>query len=183
MPETVAGVDACYTGGRVHAAAVVLTFPDLAPLDHVVADEPSAEAYVPGSFALREAPAALAALAKLRRRPDVIVCDGHGRAHPRRFGLACHIGVTVGTPSVGVAKSILVGHYGPLAPERGATAPLLDGGEVIGLALRTQTGVKPVYVSVGHAISLDEAVPLVLACAPRYRLPETTRLADRLSRG
>ncbi len=160
----------------------MLALPGLVVVEQAVA---TAEAgpYVPGLFSLREAPAALAALARLAARPDAIVCDGHGRAHPRRFGLACHIGVELDLPTVGVAKSLLVGAHGPLAPERGATAPVVDAGEVVGVALRTQPGVKPVYVSVGHAISLASAARLVLACAPRYRLPETTRLADRLSRG
>jgi len=181
-PATVAGIDVLYAGGRARAGAVLLRLPDLALLDQAEAEEDAPEPYVPGLFSFREAPAALAALGRLRARPDVILCDGHGRAHPRRFGLACHVGVETDTPTVGVAKSILCGAHGPLGDERGATAPLIDAGETIGLALRTQTGVKPVYVSVGHAVSLATAARLVLACAPTYRLPETTRLADRLSR-
>jgi len=182
-PHTVGGVDVIYFGGRARAGAVVLAFPGLTLVDQAVSEAESAAPYQPGEFSLREAPAALAALARLRTRPDVLLCDGHGRAHPRRRGLACHIGAEMDVPTVGVAKSILVGAHGPLGRERGSTAPLVDGGEVIGVALRTQTDVKPVYVSVGHAIELEEAVRLVLSCAPRYRLPETTRLADRLSRG
>jgi deoxyribonuclease V len=182
-PRTVAGVDVIYDGGRARAGVVLLSFPELALIDQATAEEASAAAYVPGLFSFREAPAALAALARLGARPDLIVCDGQGRAHPRRFGLACHIGVETDTPTIGVAKSILVGAHAPLAPERGATQPLVADGVVVGLALRTQTGVKPVYVSVGHAVSLATAARLVLACAPRYRLPETTRLADQLSRG
>jgi len=184
-PHTVGGVDVIYdrgAGGRARAGAVVLAFPGLTLVDQAVAEESSAAPYQPGEFSLREAPAALAALARLRTRPDVLLCDGHGRAHPRRRGLACHIGAELDVPTVGVAKSILVGTHGALGRERGSIAPLVDGGETIGVALRTQSGVKPVYVSVGHAIELEEAVRLVLACAPRYRLPETTRLADRLSR-
>jgi deoxyribonuclease V len=185
-PRTVGGVDVIYdvgAGGRARAGAVVLAFPGLTLVDQAVAEESSAAPYRPGEFSLREAPAALAALARLRTRPDVLLCDGHGRAHPRRCGLACHIGAELDLPTIGVAKSILVGTHGALGRERGSTAPLVDVGETVGVALRTQSGVKPVYVSVGHAIDLDEAVRLVLACAPRYRLPETTRLADRLSRG
>jgi deoxyribonuclease V len=181
-PATVAGIDVIYADGRARAAAVLLRLPDLAVLDRAFAEEASAAPYVPGLFSFREAPTAIAALAHLCTRPDVILCDGHGRAHPRRFGLACHIGISTQTPTIGVAKSILCGSHGPLGEERGATAELRDRDEVIGVALRTQTGVKPVYVSVGHAISLATAAGLVLACAPRYRLPETTRLADRLSR-
>jgi deoxyribonuclease V len=179
----IAGVDVLYHGGGARAGVVVLRLPELALLDQAVAEDTAPAPYVPGLFSFREAPAALAALARLITRPDAILCDGHGRAHPRRFGLACHVGLEADVPTVGVAKRLLVGGHGPLAAERGATALLVDDGEVIGAALRTQAGVKPVYVSVGHAISLASAVALVLACAPRYRLPQTTRLADRLSRG
>jgi deoxyribonuclease V len=161
----------------------VLSFPELELVEEAWAEESAVAAYVPGEFAQREAPVALAALAKLAERPEVILCDGHGRAHPRRSGLACHVGAATGVPTIGVAKSILVGAHGALGVERGATAELVDGGEVIGVALRTQTGVKPVYVSVGAGITLEEAVRVVLACAPRFRLPETTREADRVSRG
>jgi deoxyribonuclease V len=179
----VAGVDVIYNGGRARAGVVVLRRPELVLIDQAVAEDGAPAPYVPGLFSFREAPAALAALARLTARPDAILCDGHGRAHPRRFGLACHVGLEADVPTVGVAKRLLVGRHGPLAAERGATAPIVDAGEVIGAALRTQAGVKPVYVSVGHAISLASAVALVLSCAPRYRLPQTTRLADRLSRG
>jgi deoxyribonuclease V len=183
-PRTVAGVDVIYddAAGRARAGVVLLSFPELALLEETSAEEPVAAAYVPGLFSLREAPAALAALRRLSRLPEAVVCDGHGRAHPRRCGLACHVGIELDVPTVGVAKSVLVGSHGPLAAERGATAEIVDGGEVVGAALRTQTGVRPVYVSVGHAISLPSALRLVLACAPRYRLPETTRGADRVSR-
>lgn len=114
--------------------------------------------------------------------PDLLVCDGHGLAHPRRFGLACHLGVLTGLPSVGVGKTPLLGAYQPPCEERGSCADMRDGGEVVGRALRTQRGVKPVFVSAGHRIDLDTATRHVLALSPRYRLPETTRRADSLSR-
>jgi deoxyribonuclease V len=170
--------------GVARAGVVVLSFPGLALVERAVAEERGVAAYVPGEFAAREAPVALAALARLAARPEVLLCDGHGRAHPRRHGLACHLGAALDVPAVGVAKSVLVGELrGVLGEARGAVAELVDRGEVVGVALRTQAGVKPVYVSVGHAITLERAVELVLACAPRYRLPETTRLADALARG
>ena len=137
--------------------------------------------YVPGLLSFREAPAALAALGQLKTSPDILLCDGHGLAHPRRFGLACHLGLLSGLPSIGVAKSLLTGEHAPPAQERGAWTPLLDGGEVIGAALRTRPGAKPVYVSIGHRISLESALQVVLRCTGRYRLPETTRQAHRLA--
>src|SRR5690606_12334759 len=129
----------------------------------------------------RECPAALAALARLPRRPDVLVCDGHGYAHPRRFGLACHLGLLSGVPSIGVAKTRLIGEHDEVPQARGAWVPLLDGGERIGAVLRTRSGVKPVYVSIGHRMTLEVAIDLVLALTPRYRLPETTRAAHQLA--
>lgn len=137
---------------------------------------------MPGLFAFREMPALLAALERLSVRPDLLVCDGHGLAHPRRFGLACHLGLVTGLPAIGVGKTPLVGVWDEPGPERGAWTPLRDGGEVVGRVLRTRDGVKPVFVSVGHRMSLDNAVDRVLALTPRYRLPETTRTADRLCR-
>jgi len=138
--------------------------------------------YEPGLFAFRELPPLLAALERLDRGPDVLVCDGHGLAHPRRFGLACHLGVLTGLPTFGVAKTRFVGTHAVPAAARGSSAPLVDAGEEVGAVLRTQDGVKPVYVSAGHRIDLAHACRLTLALTPRYRLPETTRHADRLSR-
>jgi len=136
--------------------------------------------YVPGLLSFREVPSLLAALRKLKCRPDLLMCDGQGLAHPRRFGLACHLGVICGLPSLGCAKSRLIGTHTGLPRPRGSRAALLDKGEVIGTVLRTQTGIKPVYVSIGHKIDLRTAEEIVLACAVRHRLPEPTRLADRL---
>lgn len=138
--------------------------------------------YVPGLLSFRETPAVLAALRKLRVAPDAIICDAHGFAHPRRFGLACHVGVLGEIPTIGCAKSRLVGAHLEPGRKRGARAALTDNGEVIGVVLRTQDGVRPVYVSVGHRIDLATATRVVLACAVRYRLPEPIRLADRLVR-
>jgi deoxyribonuclease V len=179
----VAGVDVGFLQGNAvaRAAVVVLSFPDLQPVEQAVAQRPAAFPYVPGLLSFREAPAALAALAQLATRPDLLLCDGQGLAHPRRFGLACHIGLLSDFPAIGVAKTRLVGQHEPLPSSRGSWRPLTDDGEVIGAVLRTRDGVKPLYVSIGHRISLESAVEIVLACAPRYRLPETTRRAHRLA--
>jgi len=124
----------------------------------------------------------LDALAKLKIAPDLILCDGQGIAHPHRFGLACHLGVLTEIPTMGAAKTLLIGKHAELPLERGSWQPLIDNGETIGAVLRTQKGVKPMYVSCGHRVSLAIAIDYVLRCAAKYRLPETTRMADRLSR-
>ncbi len=121
------------------------------------------------------------ALEKLEITPDAILCDGQGLAHPRRFGIACHIGILADVPTIGVAKSILVGKFENLGEERGSIAPLIHKNEQVGVALRTKNKVQPLFVSVGHRVSLETATDLVLQCAPKYRLPETTRLADKLA--
>ncbi|MER6912138.1 endonuclease V [Streptomyces sp. NPDC000594] len=182
---TVTGVDVAYDDARglVAAAAVVLDARTLAVVAEATAVGRVAFPYVPGLLAFRELPAVLAALDSLPADPGLVVCDGYGRAHPWRFGLASHLGVLTGLPTIGVAKNPFVHAPGELGPERGATAPLRDDdGEELGRALRTQPGVKPVYVSVGHRVGLDTACAHTLALAPRYRLPETTRRADRLCR-
>ncbi|RMG96231.1 MAG: deoxyribonuclease V [Chloroflexi bacterium] len=179
----VAGVDVGFKeNGRVTQAAVaVLSFPDLVVVETAVVQRPTTFPYIPGLLSFREVPAILDALAKLKTRPDLILCDGQGIAHPRRFGLAAHLGVLADMPTIGVAKTRLTGRHAPLDTLRGSRQPLIDRGEVVGVALRTRTGVKPVYVSVGHRISLETAVAYVLRCTPRYRLPETTRQAHRLA--
>jgi len=178
----VAGLDAAFSrDDRTCIAAVVLW--DLrtqAVVEEHTSIRPLTFPYVPGLLSFREAPALIGALRQLSRRPDVLICDGHGLAHPRRFGIACHVGIITGLPSIGCAKSRLVGTHRQPGLKRGAVTPLIDGGEVVGSVLRTQDGVKPVFVSVGHETDLRGAERLVLACAPRYRLPEPTRLADRL---
>ncbi|MEU5786674.1 deoxyribonuclease V [Micromonospora purpureochromogenes] len=183
-PETVAGLDVAYaeSGDLLAAAVTVLDAATLAVVDRAVSVGRPAFAYVPGLFAFRELPALLAALDGLTVQPELLVCDGHGLAHPRRFGLACHLGVVTGLPAIGVGKTRLVGESAEPGPRRGDSTPLVDGGETVGRVLRTRDGVKPVFVSVGHRMSLANAVDQVLALTPRYRLPETTRTADRLCR-
>lgn len=136
--------------------------------------------YVPGLLTFREGPAVLAALRLLRHEPDAFIFDGQGYAHPRRFGLASHVGVTLDRPSLGCAKSLLIGSCRTPGTRRGASTRIEHEDECIGRALRTRDDVKPVYVSVGHRLSLDASVAIVLACCTRYRLPEPTRLADQL---
>jgi deoxyribonuclease V len=181
----VAGIDVGFErGGRItRAAVVVLRFPDLVPMAQAVVRQRTRFPYVPGYLSFREIPAVLAALARLAVKPDLLLCDGQGYAHPRRFGLACHLGVLTDTPSIGVAKSRLIGTHAQPAPGKGSWVPLREGGELIGAVLRTRTAVKPLYVSVGHRVSLRSAIRYVLACTTKYRLPETTRLAHRLASG
>ncbi|GAB2853371.1 endonuclease V [Actinoallomurus bryophytorum] len=180
--RTVAGLDVAYADDRLAAAVVVLDADSLDVVEEATVLDRPAFPYIPGLFAFRELPALVGALRELTVTPDLLVCDGHGLAHPKRFGLACHLGVLTGLPAIGVGKTRLVGSYDEPATDRGAWSALSDGGQVVGRALRTQTGVRPVFVSVGHRADLEAACALTLRLAPRYRLPETTRLADRLSR-
>jgi deoxyribonuclease V len=179
--RTVAGVDCAFSrdGERCLAAAVVWDLEAQRVIEERHAWRPLRFPYVPGLLSFREAPAILAVLRALHGEPDAIMCDGHGLAHPRRFGIACHVGVLCDRPTLGVAKSRLVGEHGEPGPRRGARAALRHRGERIGTVLRTREGVKPVYVSVGHRIDLPTAERLALACVDRFRLPEPTRLADR----
>lgn len=181
-PRLVAGADVSMARGsaRGYAGIAVLEAATLAPVEEAAAAVELRFPYVPGLLSFRELPAVAAAWERLERRPDVLIFDGQGTAHPRRFGLACHGGLLFGVPAIGCAKSVLVGAHGPLGEERGATAPLVHRGEVVGVALRTRAGVKPVYVSPGHLMDLETAVALVLALSPRYREPETTRRAHAL---
>ncbi|MDC0831836.1 endonuclease V [Leptolyngbya valderiana BDU 20041] len=182
--RTVAGVDVGYDKDTdtSQAAVVVLSFPELELLERQIDRYPNPFPYVPGFLSFREIPPILQALDKLKTLPDLILCDGQGIAHPRRFGLACHLGVLTDIPTIGVAKSRLVGTYDPVPSERGNWVSLYHQGEEIGVVLRTRSNVNPVFVSVGHRISLKGAIDYTLQCTPRYRLPETTRLADKLSR-
>lgn len=181
---TVVGVDVAYDDARdvVAAAAVALDARTRAVVDEATAVGQISFPYVPGLLAFREIPTVLDALGRLARTPGLVVCDGYGLAHPRRFGLASHLGVLTGLPTIGVAKNPFTFRYEPPGPDRGATSPLLDGDEEVGRALRTQQGVKPVFVSAGHRIDLDRACAHTLHLAARYRLPETTRAADALCR-
>ena len=180
----VAGVDVGYgkRGGDARAAVVVLDLADLTVLESVTATRAVAFPYVPGLLSFREAPVAIEALGKLLIRPDLLLCDGQGIAHPRRLGIASHLGLLLDIPSIGVAKSRLIGTHEDPGPRRGDWAPLVNKGEVIGAVLRTRPGTKPIYVSIGHRICLDTAVSCVMRCTTRFRLPETTRAADRLSK-
>ncbi|MEU7140031.1 endonuclease V [Nocardia sp. NPDC046473] len=180
--RTIAGLDCAYADtGAVAAAVVVLDATTMETVDSAVAHGTTEFPYHPGLLAFRELPTTMRVLAQLGTAPDLLVCDAQGLAHPRRFGFACHIGVLTGIPTIGVAKSVW-GDYREPGPERGARTDLTIDGEVVGRALRTSTGVKPVFVSIGHRIDLDTACAQVLALTPRYRLPETTRRADSLCR-
>ena len=181
--DCVAGVDVGFeVGGAVTRAAVaVLSFPALELVARALAKRPTGFPYVPGLLSFREIPAVLDALQMLERPPDLLLCDGQGYAHPRRFGLACHLGVLTGLPSIGVAKTRLIGEHEALGRSKGDLAWLTDAGETIGAVVRTRDDVKPLYVSVGHRVSLRTAVDYVLACTTRYRLPETTRWAHKIA--
>jgi len=179
----VGGVDVGFEdGGRTtRAAAAVFSWPDLERVEEAVARRQTDFPYVPGLLSFRELPALVQALEALRTDVQLLFCDGQGIAHPRRFGIACHLGLVVDRPAIGVAKSRLVGAAQAPGPDKGDRTPLLDGEEVIGCVLRTRSRVRPVYVSSGHRVSLDTAVALTLAATPRYRLPEPIRAADRLA--
>jgi len=181
----VAGIDVGFedNGRTTRAAVAVLGFPGLALYDKAVSHSPTRFPYVPGYLSFRELPAVLQALDRLASKPDLLLCDGQGLAHPRRFGLACHLGVLADIPSIGVAKSRLIGRHDELPAEKGQWVPLTDKGETIGAVVRTRTNVSPLYVSIGHRISLATAVDYVLRCTTRFRLPETTRWAHRLASG
>lgn len=179
--RSVAGVDVGFEdGGRVtRAAVVILGFPDLAVRSTTIARRPTRFPYVPGLLSFRELPAVLDAFERLPETPDLVLCDGQGIAHPRRLGIASHLGLWLDLPTIGVGKSRLVGTHGEVPEEKGAWCALEDRGETIGAVVRTRAGVRPVYVSSGHRVSLPSAIAWVLACTTRYRLPETTRAADR----
>jgi deoxyribonuclease V len=182
--KSIAGVDASYQEkiGEAKAAVVVLAFPGLEVIEQAVITRPITFPYVPGLLSFREAPAVLDALGSLRARPDLLMCDGQGYAHPRRLGLASHLGVYLNMPSIGCAKSRLIGVYDEPGPTQGSLSPLTDHGEVIGTVLRSKTGTRPLFISIGHMIDLATSVELVLRCLRGYRLPEPTRLADKLSK-
>lgn len=181
--KTVAGVDISTSGQRAHSAVVVLRLSDLQPVEAAEADLPLAFPYVPGLLAFREGPAILAALERLQNEPDVLIFDGQGLAHPRRMGIASHMGLILDRPSIGCAKSLLCGEHGPVGPAAGDRSEIRDQGEVIGAALRTRAGCRPVYVSIGHKVDLPTAISCVLRCSSRFRLPEPIRWAHRVAGG
>jgi deoxyribonuclease V len=179
----VAGVDAGFeaNGTITRAAVVVLSFPDLKPVDEALVRCPTTFPYIPGLLSFREVPAVLQALAQLTIHPDLVLCDGQGIAHPRRLGIACHLGLLIDCPTIGVAKSRLIGTHEDLPGEKGDWVPLMDGPDRIGAVLCSRKNTRPLYISPGHYICLETAIAYVLQCTPKYRLPETTRYADRLA--
>lgn len=181
--ETVAGVDVGFEDHFkvTRAAVVILSFPALQIIETAIARRPTTFPYVPGLLSFREVPAILDAFAQLTQLPDLALCDGQGYAHPRRLGIASHLGVLLDLPTIGVAKSRYIGTHGEVAIEKGAWVPLLDGDETIGAVLRSRTKIRPLYISIGHRLDLSTALGFVLACTPKYRLPEPTRLADKLA--
>lgn len=180
----VAGVDVAYDkkSDKLFAAVVVLDADSLDIAEIAIAEDIVQFPYIPGLFSFREIPPIVKALKKLNISPDLIVCDGQGIAHPRRFGLASHFGVLFNMPTIGCGKTRLIGEAEEPGKKKGDYAPLLDNGEVIGNVLRTQDNVKPIYVSIGHCISLSTACDWILKLSPHYRLPETTRQADQIVR-
>lgn len=179
--RTVAGIDASYRDGAARAAVAVLSFPDLELIEYAVTTRPTPFPYVPGLLSFREGPAVLDALERLRSSPDLLIFDGQGLAHPRRFGLACHLGLLLDRPAIGCAKSRLLGDYEEPGPHQGDYTLLVDKGETIGAAVRTRAGAKPVFVSIGHQVDLSTSIDYVLKCCRGFRLPETTRWAHRLA--
>lgn len=180
----VAGVDVgLLPDGQIRAAVAVLDFPGLSLVERAVAIQPTSFPYVPGFLSFREIPPILKALGTLVRRPDLLACDGQGIAHPRGLGIASHLGVLTGLPSLGVAKSRLVGRHHEPGLERGSRAPLMYRQRQVGWVLRTRQGVKPIFISPGHLVSLEQSADLALALTPKYRLPETTRQAHNLASG
>ncbi|WP_298964263.1 deoxyribonuclease V [uncultured Methylobacterium sp.] len=173
----VAGVDVSVKDGRSRAAVVVATFPDFRVVETVTAIRPTPFPYVPGLLSFREGPVLEEAFGRLAAAPDVFLFDGMGTAHPRRIGIASHMGLWLERPTIGVGKTRLCGRNGPLPEEKGAHVPLVDRGETIGAVVRTRTGKNPLFISPGHLADIPGAVALVLACAPKFRLPEPIRLA------
>lgn len=181
--QYVAGVDVGFQDNYqiTQAAVAVLSFPQLELVEKAISQIPTTFPYIPGYLSFREIPAILEALKQLKITPDLILCDGQGLAHPRRFGLACHLGVLLNLPTIGVAKSLFIGEHEELPSEKGSWQPLIDKDETVGLVLRSRTNVRPIYVSIGHKISLPTAKDYVMKCLTKYRLPETTRWADKLA--
>lgn len=179
----VAGIDVGLHDNVARAAVVVLNYPDLKVVDYAIATRPVTFPYIPGLLSFREGPVILDAMGKLAAAPDLLIFDGQGLAHPRRLGIASHIGLLIDLPAIGCAKSRLCGEYDEPGYERGSHVPLLDNGETIGAVVRTRSRVKPVFVSIGHRVDLPTSIEYVLACCRGYRLPETTRWADRIAGG
>lgn len=173
----VAGVDVSVENNESQAAVVVVTFPDFRPVETVLARRPTPFPYVPGLLSFREGPVLEEAFERLAAAPDVFIFDGMGIAHPRRIGIASHMGLWLERPTIGCGKTRLCGRHGPLPPEKGACVPLVDRGETIGAVVRTRTDTNPVFISPGHLADIPSAVDLVLRCVPKFRLPEPIRMA------
>ena len=184
-PKYVAGIDISPpdADGWVLGSVVILSWPELKLAEVRIGRAQPPIPYIPGYLAFREVPAAIDALEKLQLTPDVILVDGQGLAHPRRFGLACHLGLVTEISTIGCAKSRLLGRFESLDAERGSSSLLMDRGEAVGRVVRTRTDVSPVYVSVGHKVDIESAVATVLKCCGKYRLPETTRFAHLAAAG
>ena len=184
IPKIIAGIDVALPqrGSLTRAAVVLLTYPDLNLIETAIAAIPTQFPYIPGFLSFREIPAILKAIESLQNQPDLIFCDGQGLAHPRRFGIACHLGVLLDKPTIGVAKSRLIGTHAAVPLEKGEWVPLWNHQERLGAVLRSRTKVKPLYISPGHRISIETAMDYVQKTLTRYRLPEPTRLADKLSK-
>jgi deoxyribonuclease V len=180
--KTIAGTDCAFTADKknIIACIVVLSAKTLENIETVYAIQPVTFPYIPGLLSFREAPACLAAAEKLTVIPDCFIIDGQGIAHPRRLGLACHLGLFLDAPTIGCAKSRLIGDFKQPSPRKGSTSPLIDKGEIIGSVVRTRSNVKPVFVSVGNKCRLCDAVRIVLDCCTKYRLPEPSRLAHQI---
>lgn len=180
-PQTVAGLDCAFSknGEKIIAAVIVLKLPGFELIETSNATRKVTFPYIPGLLSFREAPVCIVAAQKLRNLPDIFMIDGQGIAHPRRLGLAAHLGLFLDKPTIGCAKSRLTGQFDEPKPEKGAYTPLKDNDEVIGAVLRTRTNVKPVFVSVGHKCSLKDAIKITLSCTSKYRLPEPTRMAHQ----
>jgi deoxyribonuclease V len=181
-PKIVAGLDCAFSndGKKIFAAAIVIDLSDFSVIETTIATRKVEFPYIPGLLSFREAPVCIDTIEKIKTAPDVFIIDGQGIAHPRRLGIACHIGLLIDKPTIGCAKSRLIGTFDEPGSKKGDYADLMDSGENIGAVLRTRTNVKPVYVSVGHKCTLDNAVSIVLECTTKYRLPEPSRLAHQL---
>lgn len=180
----IAGIDVGYDNrrGLAHAAIVTMYPDDLKPVEQIQHDVPVDFPYIPGLLAFREIPAILAALAQLKKAPDLLMVDGHGIAHPRRMGIAAHLGVILDMPSMGVAKSRLTGRFEMPATAKGSQSPLMVDKEQIGVVLRSKDNINPLFISPGHRMTMQRAVDITLRCLTRYKLPEPTRLADKFSK-
>lgn len=181
-PRSIAGVDAAFLDDRVIGVACLFAFPELRLIEETYAERPSSFPYIPGFLSFHEGPALIEALKKLKSRPDVILFDGQGLAHPQKLGIATHIGVLLDTPSVGCAKSRLIGKYEEPGPKKGDWSALYYRNELVGSVLRTRDYTKPVFVSPGHMADVKTARDIVLACSTKFRIPEPLRRADIISK-